>query len=233
MYEEKSSHMPDLLMTEGAKMQRASFKNRSSFAIPYLPECYRYSEIIRRSRFIATFAHVASAEQAKIFVNRIRQEFPDATHNCWAYVAGSPGDTRVIGYSDDGEPHGTAGRPMLTALLHSQIGEIAVVVTRYFGGIKLGTGGLVHAYQGIVLSGLHNLPLRTYIKSAELEIILDYPYISLFHRILHEYEARILRETFTTQLTASISIPQDKVEAFTQHFTEITGGSVLISLRAE
>ena len=85
-------------------------------------------------------------------------EFPDATHNCWAYVAGPPASTGRVGMSDAGEPHGTAGRPMLTVLLHSGVGEIAAVVTRYYGGIKLGTGGLVKAYGGAVLAALEALP---------------------------------------------------------------------------
>ncbi|MGD9326788.1 MAG: YigZ family protein, partial [Desulfobacterales bacterium] len=98
---------------------------------------YRTEETIKRSRFIATVARAFTEEDAKAFISIIKNEFPDATHNCWAYVAGPPGDTARIGMSDDGEPHGTAGKPILTALLHSEIGEIVAVVTRYFGGTKL------------------------------------------------------------------------------------------------
>ena len=115
---------------------------------------HRAEETVRRSRFIVTMARVSSPEEAKAFIDRIREEHAGATHNCWAYNAGAPGDTAQVGASDDGEPKGTAGRPMLTALLHSDVGEVAAVVTRYFGGILLGTGGLVRAYQGSVKLGL-------------------------------------------------------------------------------
>ena len=127
-----------------------------SYFIPDLaPEdLHRCEEIVRRSRFIVSLAHTPTPEAAKSFIERIKQEFPDATHNCWAYAAGAPGQTSKVGYSDDGEPHGTAGRPMLTMLLHGGVGELSAVVTRYFGGIKLGTGGLVRAYQGMVKLGL-------------------------------------------------------------------------------
>lgn len=123
--------------------------------------------------FIVSLAHTPTPEAAKAFIERIKQEFPDATHNCWAYAAGAPGQTSKVGYSDDGEPHGTAGRPMLTMLLHGGVGELSAVVTRYFGGIKLGTGGLVRAYQGMVKLGLETLPTREHMIPARVEVVLD------------------------------------------------------------
>ncbi len=99
-------------------------------------------------------------EEAKAFIEQIKAEFQDARHNCWAYCAGAAEYTDRIGASDDGEPHGTAGRPMLTAVTHSGIGEVTVVVTRYFGGILLGTGGLVKAYQSSVKMALEAVPTR-------------------------------------------------------------------------
>ena len=103
-----------------------------SYFIPDLaPEdLHRCEEIVRRSRFIVSLAHTPTPEAAKSFIERIKQEFPDATHNCWAYAAGAPGQTSKVGYSDDGEPHGTAGRPMLTNLLHGRVGELSALVTR-------------------------------------------------------------------------------------------------------
>src|SRR6185437_606076 len=104
-------------------------------------------------------ARVSTPDEAQLLVRELDVEFSDATHNCWAYVAGPPGSTSRVGMSDAGEPHGTAGRPMLTVLLHSGVGEIAAVVTRYYGGTKLGTGGLVKAYGGSVQLALESLPL--------------------------------------------------------------------------
>src|SRR4051812_21661975 len=109
---------------------------------------HRAELTIERSRFICTIAHAAEPDDAHAFIREMNAEFGDATHNCWAFVAGPPGDTNRIGMSDDGEPHGTAGRPMLTVLTHSGVGDIVAVVTRYYGGTKLGTGGLVKAYGG-------------------------------------------------------------------------------------
>lgn len=115
----------------------------SSYPVP-AQRCRVYLTV-KRSRFIATIARSSNPRATKAFVQEIRDEFHDATHNCWAFATGPPGDTAAVGASDDGEPHGTAGRPMLNVLLHSEAGEIAAVVTRYYGGIKLGTGGLVRA----------------------------------------------------------------------------------------
>src|SRR5690606_8318142 len=92
---------------------------------------HRVEEEIKRSRFISTVAYTPTVEEARAFISEISAEFGDASHNCWAYVVGSPGSTGQVGMSDDGEPHGTAGRPMLTVLLHSGIGDICAVVTRY------------------------------------------------------------------------------------------------------
>ena len=119
----------------------------------------RVEEVILRSRFITTAAPAGTSEAARAFIASIRAEFPDATHHCYAFVAGPPGSTAQIGMSDDGEPGGTAGRPMLAVLLGSGIGDIAVVVTRYYGGTKLGTGGLVRAYSGGVKAVLDALPV--------------------------------------------------------------------------
>jgi len=98
----------------------------------------RVEEEIKRSRFITSLAPAPTVEAARALIAAVSAEFADANHNCWAYVVGPPGSTGQIGMSDDGEPHGTAGRPMLNVLLHSGIGDIVAVVTRYFGGTLLG-----------------------------------------------------------------------------------------------
>ena len=132
---------------------------------------HRVAEKISRSRFITTIAPADSIDAATAFVDGVRRELADATHYCWAYVVGPPGDTGRVGMSDDGEPHGTAGRPMLTVLLHSGVGDVAVVVTRYYGGTKLGTGGLVRAYSGGVQKALATMPRGEHVELAMLEIV--------------------------------------------------------------
>lgn len=203
----------------------------TSYQIPDLaPEAiHREEEVIRRSRFIVSLAHTPDPDTAKAFIDRIRREFPDATHNCWAYATGAPGQTSQVGYSDDGEPHGTAGRPMLTMLLHGGVGELSAVVTRYFGGIKLGTGGLVRAYQGMVKLGLETLPTREHMIASRLEVILDYPHITLFRRMLQDYRASVIEENFGVDATYRLLLPSQNIEALKKALMELTEGAVLIS----
>lgn len=105
-----------------------------------------FEEEIKKSRFITYLARTEGLAEAKTFWAKIKQQHPQARHHCWAAVAGKPTDSQQLGFSDDGEPVGTAGKPMLSALQGSGIGEISAVVVRYYGGILLGTGGLVRAY---------------------------------------------------------------------------------------
>ena len=114
---------------------------------------------IRKSRFVATVGRAKTAEAAREFVERVKKLHSAAAHNCHAFVACAPGGT-VTGFGDDGEVSGTAGRPMLALLEHGGVGEIAAVVSRYFGGVKLGTGGLVRAYSGCLADALSELPVR-------------------------------------------------------------------------
>ena len=127
---------------------------------------------IKRSKFIATLSHVESGEDAEAFVRAVRKRYPDATHNCYAYIADELGnETR---FSDDGEPGGTAGQPMLEVLRKKGIVKAAVVVTRYFGGIKLGAGGLVAAYTDSVSEVLDVAGIRRMTECAEVTVECDY-----------------------------------------------------------
>src|SRR5262245_29082875 len=125
------------------------------YRVPARP--VRVEDRIEKSRFIASAARAQSSADARAFVESLRSEMPDATHHCFAFVAGPPGSSNAVGSSDDGEPSGTAGRPMLSVLMNCGVGEIVVVVTRYFGGVKLGKGGLVRAYTGAVQHALREL----------------------------------------------------------------------------
>jgi uncharacterized YigZ family protein len=149
-------------------------------ADPYLvpARTHRVEQEIKRSRFITTLGRAASIEDANALVRAVSEEFTDATHNCWAYVVGPPGSTERIGMSDNGEPHGTAGRPMLNMLLHGRVGDVAAVVTRYYGGTKLGTGGLVRAYGGGVQQALVSLPVIERIEWTRVSVTLEYARVS-------------------------------------------------------
>jgi uncharacterized YigZ family protein len=190
---------------------------------------YRTEETIKRSRFIATVAHAFTEEDAKAFISIIKNEFPDATHNCWAYVAGPPGDTARIGMSDDGEPHGTAGKPILTVLLHSEIGEIVAVVTRYFGGTKLGTGGLVRAYSGSVKNALAGLSIKEKRDVITLTAILDYSKIIAVRQMIESFNSEIIEAKYEADVTFKIELPKNNKDSFIHAIADLTGGEILIT----
>jgi uncharacterized YigZ family protein len=189
------------------------------------------AEQIRRSRFITTVAYTPTVEAARAFIAEIKAEFSDASHNCWAYLVGPPGGTSQIGYSDDGEPHGTAGRPMFTVLQHSGLGDITAVVTRYFGGTKLGKGGLVRAYSGGVQVALAELPLAEHVPSIELEVVIAYASVTPVQRLLPDFEAVIVAETYAADVTYRIELPEGQAEAFAQALVGLTNGAVLVETK--
>ena len=182
------------------------------------------SEEISRSRFITTLAHAPTREEAEAFISAQRAEHRDATHNCWAYIAGPPGSSLHIGMSDDGEPHGTAGRPMLNILMHSEIGEIVAVVTRYYGGTKLGTGGLARAYSGGVKLALASLPTQERIEWRPLVLCIAYPLLEQLRLLLPRYEARIDGEEFTDSVKLQLQLPEEQLAAFRSAVTELSSG---------
>lgn len=168
--------------------------------------------MIRRSRFLARSARAASREQARAFVESIARLDPEATHHCWAFVAGRPGDSAHIGSSDAGEPHGTAGRPMLQILLHSGVGQICLVVSRWFGGIKLGSGGLVRAYQDSARENLASLARTMLIPQVKLDLELPYSRLEAFKRGLAELEAVILEESYAECVSLKLALPTENQE---------------------
>lgn len=190
---------------------------------------HRVEDSIKRSRFITSVDHAPDTESAREFINRIKTEFPDATHNCWAYASGPPGDTAAVGLSDDGEPSGTAGKPMLNMLLHGGIGEIAVVVTRYFGGTKLGTGGLVRAYSGMVKLGLETMPTKEMVETIFRSVTIPYPSVTLFKRMLNDFEIEILAEEFTDTAGFSLELPEEHLTQFIARLTEMTDGRAKVT----
>ncbi len=188
----------------------------------------RVEEEINRSRFVTTVAYTPTVEAARAFVEQVRAEFADATHNCWAYLVGPPGGTGQMGYSDDGEPHGTAGKPMFTVLQHSGVGDISAVVTRYFGGILLGKGGLVRAYSGGVKLALETLPRAMHVPTVDLLVVIDYGNVTPVQRLLPEFEAEVRREEYGADVTYHLRLPEEHAPALQQRLMELTNGQVLI-----
>lgn len=194
---------------------------------------HRVEEEILRSRFITTVAYTPTVEAARSFIAQVSTEFADASHNCWAYVIGAPGSTGQIGLSDDGEPHGTAGRPMLTVLLHSRVGDLTAVVTRYFGGTLLGKGGLVKAYSGGVQLALQTLPTLERIPKTAITVVIDYAAVTPLLRLLPAFAAEILSHEFATDVTYQIKLPSSQSEPFQQAVIELTNGQALLEVTAQ
>ena len=185
---------------------------------------HRVEEVIQRSRFVTTAARAPDADAARAFVQSIRDEFPDATHNCWAFVAGPPGSTTHIGMSDDGEPHGTAGKPMLTTLLHGGVGEIVAVCTRWFGGVKLGTGGLSRAYSGGVKLVLETLPTEERVDRVRVEVTVGYAEVDAVQRLVADMEVLVEHEEYGADVRYTCAVPEPALAGFRRAVDDLTRG---------
>ena len=186
---------------------------------------------VKHSRFIATIEPTDTPDAALSFISRIKQEFPDATHNCWAYLIGPPGSTDRIGLSDDGEPHGVAGKPMLTTIQHGGIGDITAVVTRYFGGTKLGMGGMVKAYTQAVKTALEQLTVTEKISWIELSIKIGYPLLDNIERLLPEFEVELIDKQFTEQIRLDLKLPEENLSRLQTRLTDLSLGRIEFSKR--
>ena len=195
---------------------------------PYksVKQCSEAEYTVNRSRFIGRCFPVESEEAALCLLGDIRKKHWDATHNCFAYRIGENAAAR---FSDDGEPGGTAGKPIMDVLTGRGLTNVLCVVTRYFGGIKLGTGGLVRAYQGMVKLGLETLPTREHMIPARVEVVLDYPHITVFRRLLPDYRATVASENFGVDATYELLLPDQNIPALETALTELTDGAVLIT----
>lgn len=191
---------------------------------PIPARVHRAELSIERSRFIATLAPAATPDEAAAFIRQVGAEFADATHNCWAFVAGPPGSTSHVGMSDAGEPHGTAGRPMLTTLLHSGVGDVVAIVTRYYGGIKLGTGGLARAYAGAVNHALESLPLAERVTWSTVTVTVDYGVVGGLQLLLPGHEAAIVEQAYAEAVTYVLRVPEPRAAALRAALLDLTSG---------
>lgn len=184
-------------------------------------------EIIeKKSRFIATVQPVETEEEAVAFIESMKKKYWDARHNCSAFVIGSRNElTRC---SDDSEPSGTAGRPMLEVLLGQEVHNVAVVVTRYFGGVLLGTGGLVRAYTKAVQEGLANSQVATLAFGTEVKVETDYNGIGKLQYILGKAGVSIQNSEYTDIVTLKFFLLQEQKEQILKEITEATAGKCKI-----
>jgi uncharacterized YigZ family protein len=189
-----------------------------SATLSTLAQPCRHQEEIRKSRFLALATPVESPEQALAFLREVSD--PVATHNCWAYRIGQ--DYR---FNDDGEPGGTAGRPILQAIEGQDMDRVAVVVTRWYGGIKLGAGGLVRAYGGTAAECLRRAERVPIVAMATLALSCGFADLALLKARLHELDASIARETFTGQgADLQLTLPAERVDEATLRIADLTRG---------
>ena len=193
-------------------------------------ESWLIVEEIKKSRFITLLAHTDGVAAAKAFVESVRADHPDARHHCVAWVAGPPDDSQQLGFSDDGEPAGTAGKPMLAQLMGSGVGEITAVVVRYYGGILLGTGGLVRAYTTATARALEAAEVVTVRSVMELEVTVDY---SLYERaalLIQAAGAKLADPQFTDRVTLRWQMPEHTEAPLLEQLRELTRGSAQVAV---
>jgi len=183
----------------------------------------RREQVVVNSRFIATLAPVFSADEARAFIARIRKEFADASHNVPAYIIGG-GNTVTEYFSDDGEPSGTAGKPALAVLRGSGLGDVAVVITRYFGGTLLGTGGLVKAYTESTKLAVNAVERGRRVPVHVAMVAIPYNLLERVRLLVAGQLGEILDEEFAGDITLSLQFPVDKFDAFQNDLRELSAG---------
>ena len=185
----------------------------------------RIENTVSNSRFIATVSPVFNVEEARQFITRIKNEFPGATHNVPAYIIGF-GSSVINHCNDDGEPPGTAGRPALAVLSGSGFGDIAVVVTRYIGGTKLGTGGLVRAYGDAVRQALTDLPRAEKIQTYTILVAAAYTWNDRLQTLIRNHSGKILEQDLAADITFTIQLPVESFAAFQRSLMDVSHGNL-------
>jgi len=180
---------------------------------------------VSNSTFIATASPAFSVEEAKIFIEQVRELYQDATHNVPVYIIGHPPAT-IEHSSDDGEPSGTAGRPALSVLRGSGLGDIVIVITRYFGGTKLGTGGLVRAYSDAVREVLQVLPKAQKVATVKAQILVPYSFYEQAQRLISSFKGTIAEQDFGVDVTLTIQMTEANFPDFQQTLFEKSNGQI-------
>lgn len=185
----------------------------NDYAIPAqaVELCYE----VKKSKFIARLAPCSDRDSAMQLLDQARADYPDARHHCWAYLFGSPAQPLSQAFNDDGEPSGTAGKPILNVLNHGDIGDIMVIIIRYFGGIKLGAGGLVRAYSTATQQAINTLP--TLLKIATIPATLRLPFAleNKCRHFLKQQHSDIEHLEYGSLLTINIHIPENAISELT------------------
>lgn len=184
---------------------------------------------IKKSIFIAHVKHVETEETAREFVQSIRKKYFDATHNCSAWILGELGNIQKS--NDDGEPSGTAGNPILDTIKKHELTNTAVVVTRYFGGIKLGAGGLIRAYSHTATLGLDAAKIVQMTTFQQVELTLEYNFLATVENFLRQKNIIVTNSEYAELVTLTVILLPDDVENFLVELTNLTAANVLYELK--
>lgn len=187
--------------------------------------------VIERSKFITRVKRISGEDEAREFIESVRKKHSDATHNCYAYVASEDGN--LMKFSDDGEPQGTAGMPMLDVLRNKKIMMTVAVVTRYFGGVKLGAGGLVRAYSGCVAELLNNTEIVSNELSVEASIEVSYDLYPLFLKYSANKKVKVLSQDFSGNVSITCVLPRVFEKEFFDGLTGFLLGKIKIEKNKE
>jgi uncharacterized YigZ family protein len=169
---------------------------------------------IKKSRFIAFAQHIVSRETGLEWLQQLKQTYPDARHHCWAYQLGNPACATNAGMGDDGEPSGTAGKPILNVLQHKNVGDVMIVVVRYFGGVKLGAGGLTRAYGQAAQAVMEVLPIQQQIDLTDCEVLADFSQEQAIRHQLSLLEGTIQQVQYGAQVQMLIALPTEQLDTF-------------------
>lgn len=187
---------------------------------------------VKNSRFIASIGPANNVSVARHFIVEIKRQYSDATHNVPVYIIGF-GSTTIEHANDDGEPPGTAGRPALAVLKGSGLGDVVLVITRYFGGTKLGTGGLVKAYSNAARMAVERVPRAAKILSHQVELTCDYSHYESIVRLIRNFQGSDIKEEFTDQVRIQFSLPVLAYEEFNSALLDLTNGSLSVTILQE
>lgn len=185
--------------------------------------------VVNKSRFICYLFPCNSTEAAKQYIKQVQLEHPQCSHHCYAFVTGRPEYSQGYGFSDDGEPSGTAGRPMLSALQGSDVGEICAVVARYFGGTKLGTGGLQRAYGGSVRQALLSLPTKIKIPMVHKRLACQYTQVNDVLHALALQGGEVINQEYTEGVLLTLALPEEALEQFSDQLQVLSSGQLVLT----
>jgi len=177
---------------------------------------------IKKSRFIAYAKGIQDREEGMVWLEQIKAQYPDARHHCWAYLLGNPNCAANAGMGDDGEPSGTAGKPILNVLNHKGVGDIMIIVVRYFGGIKLGAGGLTRAYGQAAQAVMEVLPVEQQVEVTIVQVSCDFSKEQQLRHLVGVAEGVIDSVDYQQQVIVQTSIPTSNIESY-QKSLEATG----------